>query len=84
MQQIYRGNNLNSFILIFFRKGLLFISHGLGEHSGYYEEFASFLSSHGFIVFSHDHGNSYTVFIVKFPRSLYLKILCTYECGFAL
>ncbi|XP_022302768.2 monoglyceride lipase-like [Crassostrea virginica] len=37
------------------RKGLLFISHGLGEHSGCYEEFASFLSSHGFIVFSHDH-----------------------------
>nr|XP_022302770.1 monoglyceride lipase-like isoform X3 [Crassostrea virginica] len=52
---VKRWSELNENTDVTSRKGLLFISHGLGEHSGCYEEFASFLSSHGFIVFSHDH-----------------------------
>ncbi|XP_061187072.1 monoglyceride lipase-like [Saccostrea echinata] len=37
------------------RKALLFVSHGLGEHSGWYDELGSLLAGSGILVFSHDH-----------------------------
>lgn len=35
--------------------GLLHILHGMAEHSARYEDFASFMTSQGFIVCAHDH-----------------------------
>ncbi|XP_062574319.1 monoglyceride lipase-like [Saccostrea cucullata] len=37
------------------RKALIFVSHGLGEHSGWYDELGCSLAEIGFLVFSHDH-----------------------------
>ena len=42
-------------------KGIVQIHHGLGEHAGRYEHFASFLASHGYVVVVSDfagHGRS--------------------------
>ena len=42
-------------------KGIVQIHHGLGEHAGRYEHFASFLASQGFVVVVSDfagHGRS--------------------------
>lgn len=36
-------------------KGLVFLVHGLGEHTGRYEFVAEYLNHHGFIVFGLDH-----------------------------
>jgi len=36
-------------------KALVFISHGYGEHCGYYEHVAAALTSQGYFVFSYDH-----------------------------
>ena len=37
-------------------KGLMFLAHGFGEHSGWYEELGSRLASHGILAFAHDHS----------------------------
>ncbi|XP_048743380.1 monoglyceride lipase-like [Ostrea edulis] len=37
------------------RKALIFVSHGLGEHGGWYDELGQELAKIGFLVFSHDH-----------------------------
>lgn len=36
-------------------KGILLISHGLGEHAGRYGRFAMFMAGRGFHVYAHDH-----------------------------
>lgn len=36
-------------------RGLVFLSHGVGEHCSRYEEFAHVLVNQGFLVVSHDH-----------------------------
>ncbi len=36
-------------------KGVVQISHGMAEHSSRYDDFATFLNSHGYIVFADDH-----------------------------
>lgn len=36
-------------------RGVVQICHGLGEHSGRYEDFARFLNANGYIVFADDH-----------------------------
>ncbi|HEX2147569.1 MAG TPA: alpha/beta hydrolase, partial [Pseudorhizobium sp.] len=36
-------------------RAILLICHGLAEHSRRYEEFATFMSDHGFHVYAHDH-----------------------------
>ncbi|MDD7794748.1 alpha/beta hydrolase [Clostridium sp. 'White wine YQ'] len=36
-------------------KGMIQIFHGMAEHSGRYKEFAEYLNSNGFIVYSSDH-----------------------------
>ncbi|CAB4068517.1 MGLL [Lepeophtheirus salmonis] len=42
-------------------RGLVFISHGLGEHMGYYSDVAVHLVRLGYIVFGHDHpGHGYS------------------------
>lgn len=42
-------------------KGHIHILHGMAEHIGRYEEFALFLTEHGFIVSGHDHrGHGHT------------------------
>lgn len=38
-----------------FPKGILQISHGIGEHIGHYKEFAAFMAKNGFIVVGNDH-----------------------------
>ena len=48
---------------VFSFRALLFISHGFGEHSLCYEDFASVFTKEGVLVFSHDHSKSrYFVF----------------------
>lgn len=43
-------------------RGHIHLVHGMAEHIGRYEQFASFLASHGFIVSGHDHrGHGKTV-----------------------
>ncbi len=43
-------------------KGVIQLVHGMEEHIGRYDEFASFLTSNGFIVVGHDHlGHGKTV-----------------------
>ncbi len=37
-------------------KALLIVAHGMAEHSGRYDEFASFLAQHGFAVCMNDHA----------------------------
>ena len=45
----------------FFSRGILFISHGLGEHSRRYDKFARLLCSElDLVVVSHDHGKCNT------------------------
>ena len=39
-------------------RALVFISHGVGEHMGRYEELGTFLAHNGILVFGHDHGKS--------------------------
>ncbi len=36
-------------------KGILLLSHGLGEHAGRYGRFANFMAGRGFHVYAHDH-----------------------------
>jgi len=36
-------------------KGLVFVCHGYGEHTEWYEEFGEMLASQGFLAFGHDH-----------------------------
>ena len=36
-------------------KGVVQICHGLGEHSGRYDDFARFLNANGYIAFADDH-----------------------------
>jgi alpha-beta hydrolase superfamily lysophospholipase len=36
-------------------KSVLIVVHGMAEHGGRYQEFASFLTDHGFAVLAHDH-----------------------------
>ncbi|XP_032825602.1 monoglyceride lipase-like isoform X1 [Petromyzon marinus] len=36
-------------------RALVFVSHGLGEHCGRYDEVARMLVQHGVLVFAHDH-----------------------------
>lgn len=36
-------------------KGVVQLCHGLGEHSGRYDDFARFLNANGYIVFADDH-----------------------------
>lgn len=38
-------------------KGIVHILHGMGEHAGRYEAFASFLADNGLTVYAHDHRN---------------------------
>lgn len=37
-------------------RGVLFICHGIGDHSLWYEDLADILVKIGFYVFTHDHG----------------------------
>lgn len=39
-------------------RGVLFICHGIGDHSLWYEDLADILVKIGFYVFTHDHGRS--------------------------
>ncbi len=42
-------------------QGILLICHGLAEHSGRYEELATYMSGQGFHVYAHDHrGHGHT------------------------
>merc|ERR1712142_65874 len=36
-------------------KGLVFICHGYGEHTDWYDEFGEMLARQGFLAFGHDH-----------------------------
>ena len=42
-------------------KAVLFIVHGLGEHSGRYEEFAEYATKQGIAVFAFDHRGHGTI-----------------------
>ncbi len=43
-------------------RGILLISHGLAEHSGRYDAFATRMAAAGFHVFAHDHrGHGHTI-----------------------
>lgn len=39
-------------------RGVLFICHGIGDHSLWYKDLADILVKIGFYVFTHDHGRS--------------------------
>lgn len=39
-----------------FYRAVVFIVHGVGEHSGRYVSLAQFLNEHKYAVYSHDHG----------------------------
>lgn len=41
-----------------FYRALVYISHGVGEYMGRYDELGSYLSENGLLVFGHDHGKS--------------------------
>ena len=36
-------------------KGVIQIAHGMAEHIGRYEDFAKYMSAHGYIVYGNDH-----------------------------
>lgn len=39
-------------------RALVYISHGVGEYMGRYDELGAYLSQNGLLVFGHDHGKS--------------------------
>jgi len=39
----------------YYYRAVVFISHGVGEHSGRYEHLGTFLKDHKIAVHSHDH-----------------------------
>ena len=41
---------------IFVIRAVVFIAHGVGEHSGRYESLATLLNEHKYAVYSHDYG----------------------------
>lgn len=49
---------LFSLLLCYHSSAVVFIAHGVGEHSGRYEHsgLGPFLKDHQFAVYSHDHG----------------------------
>jgi alpha-beta hydrolase superfamily lysophospholipase len=52
-------------------KGIVMIHHGLAEHSGRYQRFASYLSSRGFHVSAHDHRGHALTTAPDAPRTVY-------------
>lgn len=42
--------------LYFVIRAVVFIAHGVGEHSGRYESLATLLNEHKYAVYSHDYG----------------------------
>ena len=44
------------YILVLSYRALLYISHGVTEYMGWYEEVAQLLADSGIYVFGHDHG----------------------------
>ncbi len=56
---------------IFFLRGIIFISHGFGEHSRRHDKFARLLCSElDVVVVSHDHGECITFPLVRISLNL--------------
>ena len=48
----------------------MFLSHGVGEYTGRYENLAKFLSRHGVLVVGHDHGeHGFALVYISTPHS---------------
>ena len=51
--------------LFFSPRGMVFVSHGVGEYMGCYEKLGEILAQNGILMFGHDHGVCFN--LVKLP-----------------
>ena len=61
--------------VLFASRALVFICHGVGEHCQRYDLVADPLTNKGFLVFSHDHGESLSRSVLTCIRYVYFVFL---------
>jgi len=57
--------------------GLVFLSHGFGEHLAWYNELANLFAANGFLAFGHDHLGKKYIKKLKFLNVITSCISCT-------